>query len=297
MSDFVQLSFQGAKACVQLAGAQMASYKTPQGWELMWQADPAVWPEHAPILFPICGAAKGGEVIIDGKSYPMNKHGFTRLNPVFEIDQKGEDFVDLILKPNDLTRSSYPFEFEFHVRYSLYPNGFRTEFQVINRDEKNMPFCVGGHPAFNCPMEDGAVFEDYDVIFEKDEDGKIARVPGGGLIDGMEDLPIMMDHRIVPLNHDEIDSRDSWLFSKIHSRSVRLVNRNTGKGLKMDFPKMEALAIWSMGKKKADYICLEPWHGIPATVQESGKMEDKAYATILSPGESYVTWYDVTLDL
>jgi galactose mutarotase-like enzyme len=59
---------------------------------------------------------------------------------------------------------------------------------------------------------------------------------------------------------------------------------------------MEALAVWSPTAKFADFICLEPWHGIPAEVTESGAFEDKKFVTILQPGATYVTWFDVTLD-
>ena len=33
-------------------GAEAVSLKNAAGEELLWQADPAVWKRHAPILFP-----------------------------------------------------------------------------------------------------------------------------------------------------------------------------------------------------------------------------------------------------
>ena len=80
------------------------------------------------------------------------------------------------------------------------------------------------------------------------------------------------------------------------SRWVHLVNRKTGRGLTLSFPKMEALAIWSMNGKFADFICLEPWHGTPAYTGESGRFEDKKHVTLLGSGETYVTWFGVRLD-
>ena len=67
-------------ARVRQKGAQMTSFKGNDNREVIWQADPAVWGNHAPVLFPICGTAKDNHVIIDGVSYPIAKHGFSR-NP------------------------------------------------------------------------------------------------------------------------------------------------------------------------------------------------------------------------
>ena len=35
----------------------------PTGAELLWQADPAVWKRHAPILFPYTGKLTGGKML------------------------------------------------------------------------------------------------------------------------------------------------------------------------------------------------------------------------------------------
>ena len=35
-----------------------------------------------------------------------------------------------------------------------------------------MPFCIGGHPGFNIPIQSDEVFEDYDIVFEEKEEQK-----------------------------------------------------------------------------------------------------------------------------
>lgn len=293
--NHVTLNYGNTQAVIDLQGGQIISFHGENGREVIWQADPAVWDQHAPLLFPVCGSAKNGEVIIDGTTYKMPKHGFTRSNPLMRIAAQGTDYVDLILEDNEDTQKCYPFHFAFHVRYSVYKNGFRTEFAIDNHDGRQMPMCVGGHPAFICPMEDGAKFEDYDLVFPENEEGRVCVVAASGMLDGTEVLPFFHGNTM-PLDHHEIDCRDSLLFTSLKSRSVHLVNRNTGKGLTVAFPKMEALAVWSPTAKFADFICLEPWHGTPAEVSESGAFEDKKFVTILQPGATYVTWFDVTLD-
>ena len=46
--------------------------------ELIWQADPAFWNRHAPVLFPNVGKYYGGNFSYDGKEYPEGQHGFAR---------------------------------------------------------------------------------------------------------------------------------------------------------------------------------------------------------------------------
>lgn len=135
---------------VRLLGAQICSFHGSDGREIIWQADPAVWAQHAPVLFPVCGSVKDDHVKIGGISYPMRKHGFTR-EASFEIGKQGDDFVELVLGPTEASKEMYPFDFRFHVTYSLFENGYTTTFLVENRSNRVMPFCVGGHPAFICP--------------------------------------------------------------------------------------------------------------------------------------------------
>lgn len=291
---FIQLRYGQTQGTVLLRGGQLCSFRGADGREVIWQADPTVWAQHAPVLFPVCGAVPEDGISMQGTAYPMKKHGFTR-NAAFTVAHQGEDFVDLVLTPTAESRSMYPFDFAFHVTYSLFANGFTTTFLVENRSQQTMPFCVGGHPAFICPMEGGASFEDYQLVFSQRENGRNALTNASGLIDGWETLAGLQDGRVLPLKHQYFDERDALMFTELNSRSVELVHRETGRGLRCDFPKMEVLAVWSKPQMHAGYVCLEPWHGMPSRTDESGRMEDKAFVTLLEPGRCYKTWYTVTL--
>lgn len=290
----IRLFNQFCQAEVQLRGAQMASFKGRDGREVIWQADPLVWAQHAPVLFPVCGSVPDGQFTIEGKPYPMTKHGFTR-NPDFTVVRQGDDFVELMLDPTEESRLMYPFQFAFHVIYTLVENGYTTTFLVENRDERPMPFCVGGHPGFICPMEPGAAFDDYQLVFPEKEDGRNSLAPGGYLINGSEYLPGFHGAQVLPLNHDLFDQRDALIFTGLKSRSVDLVHRSSGRGIHFTFPKMEVLAVWSKPGANADYVCLEPWHGMPSVVGESGRMEDKAFVTMLAPGRCWQGSFTMTL--
>ena len=115
------------------------------------------------------------------------------------------------------------------------------------------------------------------------------------MIDGAEILPDFQDGQILPLRHELFDERDALLFTELKSRSVTLQHQRSGKGLQFSFPKMEVLAVWTKPFMNANYLCLEPWHGMPAQVTESGAMEEKPFATLLEPGHCYKTWFTATL--
>ncbi len=288
----IELKYGKTTAIISRKGAQMTSFKGNDGREVIWQADPKVWASHAPVLFPVMGNVKDGKVIIDGATYPMSKHGFCR-EADFDVAKIGDDFVDLVLTPNDNTRSMYPFDFAFHVVYTLFENGFRTDFVVENKSEKEMPFCVGGHPAFIVPMEEGSAYTDYQLIFPCEEEGRSLLV-ATGFVDGEEIVPLE-NGRILPLKHDWFDEKDTLVFAEMSSRSVDLVHKDSGKGLRISYPKMEVLAVWSKPVTHGDYVCLEPWHGLPSLANESCRFEEKPYVTILAPGMSHQCGYTVEL--
>ena len=57
-------------------GAELTSIKDNlTGRERLWQADPEVWPRHAPVLFPIVGALADQQYQYAGKTYHMGQHG------------------------------------------------------------------------------------------------------------------------------------------------------------------------------------------------------------------------------
>ena len=288
----ISIQYGATSAVIQIKGAQMLSFKGNDGREVMWQGD-EVWGDTSPVLFPVCGAPKDLQVIIDGTSYPMPQHGFAA-HCEFEIAGQSEHSVDLILTASEETRRYYPFDFVFHVVYTLRENGFRTDYIVENHSDHVMPFCVGGHPGFRVPMEEGAAYTDYQFVFPEHEDGRNLLVTEDGLLDGAETL-LLENGTTIPLDHALFDERDSLVFSDWKSRNVALVNKHSGKGLRISYPKMEALVIWSMPKTNSDYVCVEPWHGLPGFVTESGKFEDKAFVTLLQPGMSHQCGFDVEL--
>ena len=51
------------------------------------------------------------------------------------------------------------------ISYELGGDGITVHYQVANTGEKEMFFSIGGHPAFNVPLEEGLSFEDFYLAF------------------------------------------------------------------------------------------------------------------------------------
>ena len=75
---------------------------------------------------------------------------------------------------------------------------------------------------------------------------------------------------------------------------MELVHKDTGHGLRFGFD-MDVLAIWSMPGKNAPYVCIEPWQGAPARVDETGRFEDKPWHVELGVGQAYTCGYKMEL--
>lgn len=290
----LQLKYGEASAAVSTVGAEIVSYIAPNGRNYIWGGDPEIWGNHTPMLFPACGSTIDNKVKFDGVEYPLGKHGFTRKIP-FRLAKHGTDFAEFVYESNPETLKQYPFEFVLHVTHTISDNGFSTVFLVENKSGKRMPMCIGGHPGFACPIYEGEKFEGYVLKFECVEDGENSMVPGGIGIKGTEYIEGFRNTDTLKLNHSLFDERDAIILAQPKSRVVSLLNAKTGKGFAFDFHKFDALAIWSMPKKNGDYLCLEPWCGLPAYIDETGNFEDKPYVKWVEAGECFKVGYSVTV--
>ncbi|MBP3855297.1 MAG: aldose 1-epimerase family protein, partial [Ruminiclostridium sp.] len=163
----ISLTNGGASVKILDKGAELRSLNL-SGKELMWCADPTFWGKSSPILFPMIGNLRGDKTIIAGQEYSITKHGFARDN-VFSYSKTSENSAVFKFSSNDETRKSYPFDFELKLRYTLNENSLEMLYSVTNTGNASMIYCIGAHPAFACPNEEGAAFNDYKLVFSEAE--------------------------------------------------------------------------------------------------------------------------------
>jgi len=223
--------------------------------EYIWQADESVWNFHAPNLFPVVGGLNNNTLHVDGTSYPMNRHGFARTS-VFRRLESAPDHAKFSLDYNEGTFKVYPYKFEFQVVYHLSERSLKVMYKVINKDEKDVYFSVGAHPAFNVPLVEGEAYEDYYFQFEVEEDLDTHLSSATGLLTGKKEKAFIGDK--LRLTKDMFNN-DALIFKDIKSRSVTLTNTAGTKHVKIDFPHFIQLGLWA--KPGASFVCIEPWLG------------------------------------
>ena len=132
-------------------GAELKSLvRKNTGKEYMWKADPKFWGRTSPVLFPFVGAVKDKQFRTKGQTYTMGQHGFAR-DMDFTLDSQTEDTLWFVLKSNEETMAKYPYAFTLRIGYHIEENKLEVLWQVENPSEEELPFSIGGHPAFNRP--------------------------------------------------------------------------------------------------------------------------------------------------
>ena len=254
------------------------------GKELMWRADPAFWGKSSPLLFPMIGNLRNGKTVINGKEYSITKHGFARDN-VFSAKQLSDNSAEFSFSANEETGKSFPFDFELTLRYTLSDNALEILYTVKNRGTETMPYCIGGHPAFACPNEEGAEFTDYKLDFEQNETVKspvmnlVTRMWGDN--DRIERLNNSREFR---LTYPLFDN-DCVYFDSIKSKSVSLVSEKSGNGVKIGWTGFETLGVWTPDHKNAPFVCIEPWCGCDDYDTDSGVFAEKRGIQTAEAGE------------
>ena len=278
-------------AAVSTSGAELMSFRGRDGVEYLWQGDKTYWGGRAPVLFPIVGALRDGHTRIDGQFYEMGRHGFAR-KMEFAVTEQKEDSVTMTLTSSEETKKFYPFDFALHMTYRFEGEKLVNEFCVENIGDRTLPFAVGGHPAFNCPVTPEDTFEDYVVEFEKPETANCPLIDmSNGLIDFHTRTTVMEYETEIPMRHN-LFYKDALVFDTPRSRVVRLVSRKTGRGVEMDFSDFCYLGIWS-AVNDGPYVALEPWAGCATGKDEDDEFLHKRVLTHLKPGKKAVFAFSV----
>lgn len=151
---------------VDSCGAELRSLKKlDTGIEYLWQADPTFWGRTSPILFPFVGGLHNKTYRTKGKTYTMMQHGFARDLEFEMISCQPESEIWFERKSDTETLEKYPYEFILKLGYKLLPNGVSVLWQVENPASEALPFSIGGHPAFNCPLDADKKQTDYQIFW------------------------------------------------------------------------------------------------------------------------------------
>lgn len=263
-------------------GAELKSLVC-DGIEYIWYSDPKYWEYCSPFLFPVVGTLKNKETIFEDKLYKIRQHGLIRYRDFKYLGSK-ENEISFEFTSDDETKESYPYKFVVDVNYYLKGYEVKAEIIVKNIDEKDMLFCLGGHPAFNVPLYKNEKFTDYRVVFSEEENFDSPKVMPNATLNFDEPVLKYRNLKELPLQK-EVFSVDTIINAKVKSKSVMLLNKEN-KGLKFSYPKFKTLAIWTPFND-APFVCLEPWIGYNDRYNASGYFKDKDDVVTLKPNETF----------
>lgn len=271
-------------------GAELCSiFDKAKNQEAIWQADPAFWARHAPVLFPFVGKVNGGFYTHKGIKYPMGQHGFAR-DKAFEYSGGDEKTIIHILKADEETKKVYPFGFELKITHSLEGRTVKVSYEVKNSGGETMYFSIGAHPAFNCPILKGTEKEDYTAVLgEKNELNYV-------LIDEKTGGVLYNDPKSIANKirlEESLFDNDALIFDDYQVEEASLLYPDGSPYVTVRCKGFSSFGLWSKPKANAPYVCLEPWIGRCDNIGFSGELKDKYGVRSLEAGEIFKADFEI----
>lgn len=274
-------------------GAELCEISsTKHGTQFMWNANPDIWGNYAPNLFPIVGMLKDECYFFEGQTYQLSKHGFIRNNTNFQIIEELNESVTLKLNFDEDTLKHYPFKFEFYITYRLIDNKIHISYKVRNVDSQPLYFSVGGHPAFKCPVFADESYTDYQLIFDKEETSKTHLLNVKSGLVTSETRAVFDSSTTINLRYNLFD-QDALIFKDLKSRKVSLNSKTYGDILTIHFEEFPFLGLWA--KPNADYVCIEPWIGIADHEDTNQQFIDKEAIITLDVNTDFKATYTIEI--
>jgi galactose mutarotase-like enzyme len=265
----VSLTSADLTAEVNPLGAQLSTLRDRSGRDLLWNGDPSVWTGRAPLLFPIVGTLAGGSYRLDSEIYHLPRHGFAR-GTAFEVAATTAASATFRLKADEASFQVYPFRFELDVNFALDGPTLSVTASVRNMGEEDMPASFGYHPGFRWPLPYGRARSSHFIEFASDEPAPVRRLNADGLLTPQRHPTPICDRRLVLA--DALFQDDAVIFDAIRSRSVTYGAADAPR-IRVSYPDAPYLGVWT--KPGADFICIEPWHGIADPAGFSGDFRAK----------------------
>ncbi len=281
------------KIVIKKIGAELSEMSSiKNGTQFMWSADPDIWENYAPNLFPIVGMLKDETYYFEEKKFHLPKHGFIRNNSNFQLIEESDESVTLKLSFDENSLKIYPFKFEYHVIYGLNGNKLNITYKVVNLDTKPIYFSLGAHPAFKCPVFENEVYSNYQLVFESEETSKtyLLNLQSGLVTDKTED--VFDTSKTIQLRHD-LFKKDALIFKDLKSKKVSLNSRSKGNILTVHFKDFPYLGFWA--KPNANYVCIEPWLGIADSEHTNQQLVEKEGIIELGKQTAFEATYTIEI--
>ncbi|WP_317899075.1 aldose 1-epimerase family protein [Aurantibacillus circumpalustris] len=284
------LSSNKLKVVLKSLGAEICSVKNKDDLEFMWQAKKEFWPRHAPVLFPIVGQLKEDTFIFENKPYKLSKHGFAR-DCEFTLVENSGTTCTFQLQSDLKTKTVYPFDFIFEIKYELVESVLTTDYKVINPSSEPIYFSVGGHPAFACPLNDSEVFEDY--YFEFASKQLEVTELNKGLRKETKQTVKLKENKLF-LSETLFDN-DALIFENNQVNKISLCSSKSTHKITLECKNWPYFGVWSKERCK-EYVCMEPWHGIADLESSNKNLTEKEGIIKLEPEKQFNCSFSISFE-
>ena len=271
-------------------GAEMKSLKDNRtGQEYLWCGDAAYWGRTSPVLFPLVGNYREKRSCFDGKWYSLSQHGFARDMDFELVSEKGDE-IWFALEDSPETLEKYPFAFRLELGYCLKERKVEVVWKVTNKNDRDMYFSIGGHPAFNCPIKDGGNQTDYFIGFDTDAPLTCSVLDENGTVSGRKKELALTDGKLQIT--EGLFDEDALIIENDQAHKVALYTPEGEKYLEVDF-ESPLFGIWSPVGKHAPFVCIEPWYGRSDRADFGQKLEEREWGNTLKAGEVFSSVYRI----
>ncbi len=280
-------------------GAELQNLiRKSDGMDIIWHGDKSVWGNHAPLLFPYVARCLDNHFMIEGKrcEYTRN-HGFARDLEHKLVEQTADGAVFELCQSED-TLYRFPYSFVLRTEYKLTEKGINWKMTVKNSGDKDFRFGLGTHAAFDM---NGSKAEDFVVEFEKKDaltavlcnaDGYLAAGPDGK-------APVTKaygekEKGFVPVT--AAGYGNGHLFTNNGSDWVGLRNTKTGSIIKIETKGFPYVMIWQNTAGAPQFVCIEPWQGLPDAENTDHLWEHKVGMNELAAGKEFVSQQNIIVE-
>ncbi|MDE6242213.1 MAG: hypothetical protein K2M08_07325 [Anaeroplasmataceae bacterium] len=250
-----------------------------KGINVLWNGQ-KLWKGKSPLLFPIIGNLKDGYFMYENQKYFMNTHGFLK-EQRFEVIHHKESSITLKSNYTKETLAQYPFLYDFYITYTVLNHQIKIQIEVCNLDEKEMLFSLGLHPGFDYNGLRTLLGDHLEVSLSPNQSKSIFFDPNFvKKIENIE-LPHSID---LPSLSLELLREKTICYQGIHQ--VDLKSQTNVLRIRHSMP---FVAFWQSKPENPEFLCIEPWCGLPDECITNHQLQDKLYIQKLKGNDSFKT--------
>jgi len=288
---YITLKNEQMEVTVSSCGGVLHSMKK-DGFEYLWQGDPAVWGWRDHNLFPFVGRLPGGKYSVGGREYSLPLHGFC-IDREFALEQRAENCVVCTLAADAETLSMYPFDFVLRMVYTLEGCTLTKRAEAENRSGDTMYFGLGFHPGFRVPL-DGGEFSDWSVDFSEKCSPRRTFFHQESLLRLTETEPFPLeDGYRMRLSHPLFEQEAIALHGA--AKSLTLRSDKSSRAVTVSYPQTPCITFWASPREDAPCLCVEPWHSLPAIHGRPAVFEEQEDLISLPAGGEFSETIAITL--